>query len=169
KLMKNAYTKNLDEAAKKAIVLSQDALGAYNKGQVAEAHTLFQNVFTLSVISPFVYETYTTYLVKQRKLGGALRSMEEQHSILPDPGQSLEMGNLCYLLKKYNRALGYYTEEFKYSRYSPKSHYNMGLCLIKLGDKEGAKQQFDIAFKEMPKLREMKNNTVVIRGVKFEI
>ena len=45
----------------------------------------------------------------------------------------------------------------------------MGLCLIKLGDKEGAKQQFDIAFKEMPKLREMKNNTVVIRGVKFEI
>lgn len=168
-LMKSAYTQQLEEGTKKAIVLSQDALGAYNKGQVAEAYTLFQNVFKLSIISPFVYETYATYLVKQRKLGGALRSMEEMRSIHPDPGQSLEMGNLCYLLKKYNRALVYYSEEFKYSRYSPKSHYNMGLCLMKLGDKEGAKQQFEIAFKEMPKLKEMKNNTVFIRGVKFEI
>ncbi|NOY22384.1 MAG: hypothetical protein GXO70_02575, partial [Acidobacteria bacterium] len=167
-LMKNAYTQQLDEATKKAIVLSQDALGAYNKGQLAEAHTLFQSAFALSIISPFVYEKYTTYLVKQKKLGGALRSMEEQHTIHPDPGQSLEMGNLCYLMKKYNRALSYYSEEFKYAWYSPKAHYNMGLCLVKLGDKDGAKEQFDIAFKQMPKLRELKTNTVIIRGVKFE-
>ena len=169
KLMQNAYTQQLDEATKKAIVLSQDALGAYNKGHKAEAETLFKSAFTLSVISPFVYETYATYLVKQKKLGGALRALEEQHTIHPDPGQGLDMGNLCYLLKKYNRALAYYSEEFKYSRYSPKSHYNMGLCLMKLGDKQGAKEQFDIAFKEMPKLKEMKSNTVFVRGVKFEI
>lgn len=168
-LMKNAYTQQLDEATKKAIVLSQDALGAYNKGRVAEAETLFKSAFTLSIISPFVYETYATYLVKQKKLGGALIALEEQHTIHPDPGQGLDMGNLCYLLKKYNRALAYYAEEFKYSRYSPKAHYNMGLCLMKLGDKKGAKEQFDIAFKEMPKLKEIKNNTVYVRGVKFEI
>jgi tetratricopeptide (TPR) repeat protein len=169
KLMQNTYKQQLDEATKKAIVLSQDALGAYNKGHEAEAETLFKSAFTLSVISPFVYETYATYLVKEKKLGGALRALEEQHTIHPDPGQGLDMGNICYLLKKYNRALAYYSEEFKYSRYSPKAHYNMGLCLMKLGDKQGAKEQFDIAFKQMPKLKEMKSNTVFVRGVKFEI
>ncbi len=168
-LAKSAYTQQLDEATKKAIVLSQDALGAYNKGQMAEAWTLFQNAFTLSIISPFVYETYATFLVKQRKLGGALRALEEQHTIHPDPGQGLDLGNLCYLLKRYNQALVYYSEEFKYSRYSPKAHYNMGLCLMKLGDKEGAKEQFSIAFKEMPKLKTMKLDSVYVRGVKFKI
>ena len=169
KLMQSAFTQRLDEATKKSIVLSQDALAAYNKGRLAEAQTLFQNAFALSIISPFVYETYATFLVKNKKLGGALRALEEQHTIHPDPGQGLDLGNLCYLLKRYNDALAYYAEEFKYSRYSPKAHYNMGLCLMKLGDKEGAKKQFDIAFKEMPKLKEMKNNTVFVRGVKFEI
>ena len=168
-LMKNAYTQQLDEATKKAIVLSQDALGAYNKGQKAEAHTLFQTAFTLSIISPFVYETYATYLVKQKKLGGALIALEEQHTIHPDPGQGMDLGNVCYLLKRYNKALAYYSEEFKYSRYSPKAHYNMGLCLRELGDKKGAKEQFDIAFKQMPKLKEMKSNAVYVRGVKFEL
>jgi len=169
KLMQNTYTELLDEATKKAIVLSQDALGAYSKGHEAEAETLFRRAFELSIISPFVYENYATYLVKQKKLGGALRAMEEQHTIHADPGQCLEMGNLCFLLKKYNRALAYYAQEFKHSSYSPKAHYITGLCLTKLGDKQGAKEQFDIAFKQMPKLKEMKSNTVFVRGVKFEI
>ncbi len=169
RLMKNAYDQKLDAATKKAIVLSQDALSAYNKGQIPEAETLFRTAFSLSIISPFVYETYGTYLVKRKKLAGALRALEEEHFIHPDPGQALDLGNLCYLLKRYNQALAYYTEEFKYSRYSPEAHYNMGLCLRKLGDKKGAEEQFAIAFKQMPKLKKIKNNAVYVRGVKFEL
>jgi tetratricopeptide (TPR) repeat protein len=168
-LMKDAYKQQFQEAMRRSIAFSRNALRAYNKHQVSSAESLFQRSFTMSINSPYVYKTYATYLVKQNKLGGALRSLEEERDIQPRQGQLLEMGNVCFLLKKYNQALSYYQKEFQNPDFSPKAHYNMGLCLTKLGDKQGAKEQFDIAFKQMPKLKEMKSNTVFVRGVKFEI
>jgi len=168
-VMKGAFYQKLDEPTKRAISLSQEALKAYNEGRKAEAFALIENSLTLSVISPFVYLNAASLFVKDKQLGGALYAIQESQHIRKDPGQALEMGNICYLMGNYNRALQYYTEELRINPKAAEAQYNIGLCLLKLGDSEGARSAIQAACEMAPALKDKKPDALVIRGVRFPL
>ncbi len=168
-LMAGAFDKQIDLPTKQAISLANQATIEYDKGNKEKAMRMFKDALSLSIISPFVYDNLGKVLVKEGNYGGAIRAFEEELAINPDAPTAVAIGNLYYILKDYNTAFSYFQKATKLNGMASEAYYNIALCLEKLGDKEGAKQYYKMAFSQNPKLKESKkNNTLFIKGIEIK-
>jgi len=169
-LMKGAYEKKIELPTKQAISLANQAAIEYEKGNKEKAMKMFKDALALSIISPFVYDNLGKVLVKEKNYGGAIRAFEEEFAIKPDASVALAIGNLYYLLKDYNTAFTYFQKATKLNGKASEAYYNIALCLEKLGDKEGAKEYYEMAFSQNPRLKELKGKkkTLFIKGIEIK-
>ncbi len=165
-----AYQKQIEIPTKKAIEISLEALRQYEKGNKEKAYTMFRDALSLSISSPFVYDNLSKMLIKEKNYGGAIRALEESFATNKDVNKALDLGNLYFLMGDYNTAFNYFQQATQLNGNSTEAYYNIALCLEKLGDKEGAKKYYEIAFHLKPELKKLKNKKtpLTIEGIKIE-
>ena len=168
RLMDTAFQNRLDLPTKEAIAMSQVALERFEEGKRAEAYTLFRKSLSLSVISPFVYDNLATMLIQERRALAASMVLEEIMHIRPEAAVLLEAANLAYGAGDFNRAVKLYDQCLNQYGDDPVAHYNMGLCLVRLGDPDSGKTHMARALELNPELKPDPSGMVRVRGMAFK-
>ncbi len=170
KLMDGAYQKQLEIPTKQAIELSIEALREYENGNKEKAYADFRDSLAFSISSPFVYDNLAEMLIKEKNYGGAIRALEESFAIKKEANKAIDIGNLYFLTGDYTTAFNYFQQAVKLNGNASEAYYNIALCLEKLGDKKGAEEYYNIAFRQNPELKKLKKEKkpLIIKGIKIE-
>ncbi|BBB32266.1 hypothetical protein TTHT_0694 [Thermotomaculum hydrothermale] len=170
KILYDTYTKQIEIPTKQAINMSMNALTEYENGNKEKAYSMFRDALAFSISSPFVYDNLAEMLIREKNYGGAIRALEESFELQKDASKAIDLGNLYFLMKDYNEAFNYFEQATKLNGNASEAYYNMALCLEKLGDKKGADEYYKIAFRQNPKLKELKKkgSPIFIKGIKIE-